>query len=305
MTTVLVLAAYAALAGAVAPYALARAQWTHRSPRVAVLAWQGLVATFLVATALAVYHLVLVEQHVHGGVVGLLSLCGLPANAATGDATPTLTDALLLVPPALIVLVPVGWLLLALRQTARAQRRHLDMLALLGRPAPEYGATVVDLDAAAVYCLPGRARRIVVTRGALEVLTDEQLRAVLDHERAHIEGRHHLLHAATRAFERAYGRLPLARLAREQTTLLLEMVADDRALCAHPRDVLATAMCEVAAGQAPQAAIGAGGPGALIRLRRMLAPRPKPRPVTGLGLVLASLAAPALPLLLACGPAVG
>ncbi|WP_241756750.1 hypothetical protein [Streptomyces sp. WAC00263] len=85
------------------------------------------------------------------------------------------------------------------------------------------------------------------------------------------------------------------------------MIADDRALCSHPREVLANAMCEVAAGQTLQAALGAGGLGALIRLRRMLAPPAKPRRTTGLGLILASLAltAPLLPLLLACGPAVG
>ena len=39
MTTVLALAVYADLAGAVAPYALARARWAHQAPKVAVIAW--------------------------------------------------------------------------------------------------------------------------------------------------------------------------------------------------------------------------------------------------------------------------
>ncbi|MEV6110592.1 M56 family metallopeptidase [Streptomyces sp. NPDC051940] len=305
MITALALAVYAALAGVAAPYGLARARWAHQAPRIAVLAWLGLMATFVVAASSAVYHVMLVEQHVHDGLVGLLSLCGVPGGAPAGDAAPTVTDVLLLLPPALVVLLPAGWLLHGLWRSRRFRRRHLDLLALVGRPAPEYGATVVDHDAAAVYCLPGRSRRIVVTQGALDALTDDQLRAVLDHERAHIAGRHHLLHAAARAFARAFPGLPLARLAREHTTLLLEMAADDRALSAHPREVLATAMCEVAAGQTPQAALGAGGPGALIRLRRVLAPPAKPRRVTGLGLVVGSVAAPLLPLLVACGPAVG
>lgn len=301
MTTVLALAVYAALAGAVAPYALARARWAHQAPKVAVVAWQGLMAAFVVTTASAVYQLALVEQHVHSGLIGLLDICGL-SRAVTGIAAPTPADALLLLPPLVVVLVPTCRLVHCLRQARRAQRRSLDMLALVGRPAPEYGATVVDHAAAAVYCLPGRARRIVVTQGALDALTEEQLRAVLAHERAHLEGRHHLLQAATRAFQRTFPGLPLARLGREQTALLLEMAADDRAMAAHPRDVLATAMYEVAAGQTPEAALGAGGPGALIRLRRMLAPQHKPRRVTGWSLVAASLAAPVLPLLLACGP---
>ncbi|MEO3848752.1 M56 family metallopeptidase [Streptomyces sp. B8F3] len=218
MTTVLALAAYAALAGAVAPYALARARWAHQAPKAAVVVWQGLMAAFVVTTASAVYQLALVEQHMHSGLVGLFSLCGL-SRAATGSPAPTPADALPLLPPLVVVLVPTGLLLYCLRQTGRAQRRSLDMLALVGRPAPEYGATVVDHAAAAVYCLPGRSRRIVVTQGALDALTDAQLRAVLAHERAHIEGRHHLLHATTRAFQRAFPGLPLARLAREQTAL--------------------------------------------------------------------------------------
>lgn len=144
-----------------------------------------------------------------------------------------------------------------------------------------------------------------MTRGALEVLTEEQLRAVLDHERAHIAGRHHLALAAAEGFGRAFRGLPLARLGREQTALLLEMAADDRALRRHRRDDLATAMCEVAAGQTPQAALGSGGPGAVIRLRRILTPAAAPRRATGVALILASLTAPALPLLLACCPPVG
>ncbi|MFF0725410.1 M56 family metallopeptidase [Streptomyces sp. NPDC004134] len=304
MTTVLALAAYAALAGAVAPYALAGARWAYRAPKAAVVVWQGLMAAFVVTAASAVHQLALAGQHMHGGLAGLLGVCGL-SRAATGGPAPAPADALLLLPPLVVVLVPTGWLLHCLRQTARARRRSLGMLALVGRQDPEYGVTVVDHPAAAVYCLPGRSRRIVVTQGALDALTDAELRAVLAHERAHLDGRHHLLLATTRAFQRAFPGLPLARLGREQTALLLEMTADDRAMSSHPRDVLASAMYEVAAGQAPEAAVGAGGPGALIRLRRMLAPPHEPGRATGWSLVAASLAAPLPPLLLACGPALG
>ncbi|WP_425608570.1 hypothetical protein [Streptomyces albipurpureus] len=91
-------------------------------------------------------------------------------------------------------------------------------------------------------------------------------------------------------------------LAREQTALLLEMFADDGALRFHSRDALATAMCEAAAGRAPSAAPGAGGHSALIRLRRILTPQVRPQRVTWVGIVAASVMAPVLPLLLACGP---
>ncbi|MEW2401250.1 M56 family metallopeptidase [Streptomyces sp. NPDC046862] len=302
MTTVVALAGYAVLVGAAAPSLLSRARWAHRAPALAVAAWQALMTTFVVATALAVYHLAIAGKHVHDGFVGLLTACGLITGAPARGATPTLSDILALVAPAVIVLLPLGWFVRCAWRAHRARRRHLDLLTLVGEPAPEYGATVVDHDTPAVYCLPGRFRRVVVTRGALDALSEEQLRAVLEHERAHIHGRHDLLRLWADAFSRAFPGLPLSRHAREQTALLVEMIADDRALRFHRREALATAMYEVAAGQVPQVALGAGGTGALIRLRRVLTPQPRPHRATRLGVVAATVAAPLLPLLVACGP---
>lgn len=305
MITAVALAGYAALAAVATPSLLSRARWPHRAPVLAVLAWQGLMATFVVAAALSVYHLALTEQHVHDGLVGLLNACAPASDAQAADSPPTLRDVLTLAAPAVIVLLPLGWLARCAWRARRARRRHLDMLALVGEPAPRYDATVVDHEVPAVYCLPGRCRRfrrVVITRGALDVLSEEQLQAVLEHEQAHLRGRHHLLHAWMDAFSRAFPGLPLARHAKEQTALLVEMIADDRALRFHPREALATAICEVAAGRAPQVALGAGGSGALIRLRRVLAPQPRPHWMTSLGVVAASVAAPLLPLLLVCGP---
>ncbi|GAA3812312.1 M56 family metallopeptidase [Streptomyces chiangmaiensis] len=302
MITAVGLAGYAVLVGAAVPPLLARARWAHRAPAVAVLAWQGLMVTFVVATALAVHHLVMTEQHMHDGLVGLLTACGLAADASHGNAPPTFGDALVIAAPIAVLLLPVGWLVRCTWRARRARGRQLGMLTLVGEPAPEYGATIVDYDTPAIYCLSGPGSHIVVTRGALDALTEEQLRAVLEHERAHVTGRHHLLKILVDAFSRAFRGLPLARYGKEQTNLLLEMIADDRALRFYAPEVLATAMCEVAAGRAPQAALGAGGSGVLIRLMRVLTPQPRPHRAAWLGIVAASVAAPLLPLLVACGP---
>ena len=305
MITAVTLTGYAFLVGAAAPYLLVRARWPHQAPTVAVLAWLGLMLTFVVSAALALNHVVLAEQqHVHSGLLGLLSACGVVVDARAGDMRPAFSDVAALLGPAVIVLLPLGLLLRTARRSRRARQRQLDMLALVGSPAAEYDATIVEHDAPEVYCLPGRACRVVVTRGALDVLSGPQLRAVLAHEWAHIEGRHHLLLMVAEAFGRAFPGLPLARQAKEQTALLLEMAADDHALRFHAREELATAMCEVASGRAPQAALGAGGPGALIRLRRVLTPQARPRRVTWVAVVAASVTAPLLPLLFTCGHAI-
>nr|WP_241266475.1 M56 family metallopeptidase [Streptomyces scabichelini] len=136
--------------------------------------------------------------------------------------------------------------------------------------------------------MPGHRPRVIVSAGALRLLSAGQLDAVLAHERAYIAGRHHLVLAASEAFTRVFGRLPPARHAKEQTAMLLEMIPDDRALRRQPREVLAAAMYDMAAGTAPVGALAVSGPSALIRLRRALAalppssghsPRPRrPRP---------------------------
>ncbi|MFF8945634.1 M56 family metallopeptidase [Streptomyces sp. NPDC014864] len=302
MITAVALAAYAALAGAAAPPLLARARWPHAAPVAAVLAWLALVTTFVIAAALSVHHLVAVERHPHDGLMGLFTVCLLEdhPSAVPGPSTPG--DVLAVAAPVVVVLLPLPWLARGVWRARRARARQLDTLTLVGRTVPAYGVTVVDHVVPAVYCLSGRRSRVVVTRGALDVLSDAQLRAVVEHERAHLMGRHHLLHVLVDAFSRAFRGLPLARLVREQTFLLLEMIADDRALRFHSRDVLATAMCEVAAGQTPRAALGAGGSGVLVRLRRVLEPQPRPPRTAWLCIVAATLAAPSLPLLAACGP---
>lgn len=174
MITAVGLAGYALLVGAAVPPLLARARWAHRAPGIAVLAWQGLMVTFVVATALAVYHLVMTDQHVHDGLVGLLTACGLAADAPAGNAPPTLGDVLVIAAPATVLLLPVCWLVRCAWRARRARARQLDLLTPVGEPAPEYGATIVDYDIPAVYCLSGRGSHIVVTRGALDTLTEEQ-----------------------------------------------------------------------------------------------------------------------------------
>ncbi|GLF95393.1 M56 family metallopeptidase [Streptomyces yaizuensis] len=301
--TALKLGGYALLVGVAAPWALVRARWAHRAPAAALLAWQTLIVSFVVAVALAVPRPAAARAHLPEGLVALLGACGfLPAGRAPA-AAPTPAETLLLAVPALVVLVPLAVFARTAWRARRHRADHARLLDLIGTESERYGATVVDHAVPAVYCLPGRARRIVVTRGALECLTEAGLRAVLAHERSHLRGRHHLLLAATAAFARVLPRLPLARHAREQTALLVEMAADDRALREHSREELATAMYEMAAGRAPRAALGAAGPdgsGALIRMCRMLTPGARPHRALWPAVLTGAAGAPLLPVLLAC-----
>ncbi|MFG2822975.1 M56 family metallopeptidase [Kitasatospora sp. NPDC048365] len=290
------LVGFALVVGFAAPGLLRRAHWPQRAPGVAVLVWLGLMLSFVTSLALAAHHLVEPEKHRHAGLPSLLHACGLTHLTDLGLSTAALA-------PALVAAWPLGRVAAVLVRAGRERRRHAAVLDLVARPAAGLPALLLDHQVPAVYCLPGRRRRIVLTRGALEQLPPAQLHAVLAHEQAHLTGRHHLLKAAAQGFAEAFPGLPLGTAGREQTATLLEMAADDRAVRHHARRDLAAALGTVAAGLAPGAGLGAAGSPVVARVRRLLSPARAPHPLARCATGALALAVPLLPFLLTCGPA--
>ncbi|MFD0076398.1 M56 family metallopeptidase [Streptomyces sp. NPDC127166] len=291
---------YAALVGVAVPRLMTRSAWPHRAPGLGAAVWLALSLSFTVAVALASSQLAAPTEHLHLGLLGLLHACGLGTAAPRPD--PTTVDLLALAMPLAVVTAFVAASLFHLAHTGLIRARHRDRLDKVGARCDRLRATVLPHSTPAAYCLPGFRSRIVVSDAAVRLLTEEQLSAVLEHERAHVAGRHHLLLAATHGFATVFPRLPLARHAREQMAVLLEMIADDRALRRHDREVLATAMYEMAAGRAPKGAFAAGGSTALLRMKRILGPRRTPHPAFRGSVASAVVAVPLLPLLVACPP---
>ncbi|MDJ0464106.1 M56 family metallopeptidase [Streptomyces sp. H27-C3] len=294
---------YMATVGVVAPRLILRSSWPHRAPALAAVVWQALALSFAISAALTAYHLATPTEHLHTGLLGLLHACGLHANVARPD--PGMAQQLAVALPGTVMLALIGSFALHVLRARSARARHRDALDLVGRHSEHLHATVLAYDAPAAYCLPGWRSRIVVSDAAVELLSSEQLDAVLEHERAHVAGRHHLVLAAAEAFASVFRWVPLARHIKEQTALLLEMIADDRALRTHSHAVFATAMYEMAAATTPRGAFAIGGHTALVRLRRVLGPRRAPHPVLRGAAAAAAVIAPVLPLLLACPPSLG
>ncbi|MGW6391431.1 M56 family metallopeptidase [Streptomyces sp. NPDC055103] len=306
---------YAAVVGIAAPHVLLRSAWPHRAPALGAAVWLALMVSFTLATALAVSQLTAVPLptatltptgHLHAGLVGLLHACGLGSGDVLlpSASNPSTTGLVATALPVAVFAAVLAAFAHHMLRAGLSRARHRDRLDKVGFRSDRLGATVLPHDTPAVYCLPGFRSRVVVSDAAVRLLSDEQLEAVLAHERAHVAGRHHLLVAATKAFATVFPWLPLARRAREQMTVLVEMIADDRALRSHPHEVLATAMYEIAAGRAPKGAFGAGGTTALLRIRRILGPRRPPHPALRGSLASLALATPLLPLLVVCPPGV-
>lgn len=149
-----------------------------------------------------------------------------------------------------------------LAATGDRRTLHLDRVWLLERPEP------------AAYCVPGRRLGIVVTRGALDQLTGPELRAVLAHERAHLDGRHHLLVTWTRLLDAAFPGVPLLRAAAREVPELVEWVADDRAAREAGPHALAHALGIMAAAGTggPEPALSVTGACPVRRVHRQVRP---------------------------------
>jgi Zn-dependent protease with chaperone function len=281
--------------------ALARAAWPDRAPRLAIAVWLALAASAVTSVVLGGLALMVPAARVSSGLAWLLRACeealraeyAHPGGAALAGAGAVLAST---------VAGRTAWCAVGvLAATARSGRRHHRRLRLAGRTDPRLGAIVIEHGAPAAYCVPGTRRLVVLTTAALRLLDDAQVAAVLAHERAHQAGRHHLLVSLAAIPAAAFPRVPAFTLVGDQVARLAELAADDVAAARAPRLAVAEALLTL--GAAPAGALGAGGPSAAARVRRLIdVPRPLSR-AAGLGGTLAIAALIAFPLILAAGPA--
>jgi Zn-dependent protease with chaperone function len=287
-------AAYAAVAGLLAPAAL-RSGWAARSPRLAMSLWLVLPVSWVAAVVLAVlaatapFALTWPGPRPDGGHAVLAG--PVPGGTGAGVAGMLLAGA--------VVLRACWYLARELARSRRDRREHATLLAATGRPGPDLGVVVLDHDAPVAYSMPCGRYRVVVSAGALAVLGTEQLHAVLAHERAHLRCRHHLMLSVAAALARAFPRVPLFAQAGPELGVLAEMAADDAAARRHGPDHLAKALVILSRAGTRPAALAAGGPAAIARIQRLLAP---PHQGRARRAQMAATAGLLLPVAIACLP---
>ncbi|MFB6893276.1 M56 family metallopeptidase [Kitasatospora sp. NPDC056327] len=301
--TLTLLVLHLVLVGVVVPRRLAGSRRLQARPVLGAAVWLALMASFGTGLLLAAHHLLAPFGHEPAGLVGLLPHVE-PAVPPTLAAAPH-AHGWWLPAGAGGAALTVGAVLAA--RAARVRRRHRETLDLVAARDPQRRLLVLDDPRPAVYCLPGRRARVVVTRGAVELLDERRLAAAVAHEHGHLRGRHHLVLLAADTLALLLGRrLPLARLGRAEVALLLEMAADDDALARVTRGELAGALYALATaapvgedtGRAGPGALAAASTGVLARVQRLARTPAPPAPAYRL----AALSAPLLPYLLACAP---
>ncbi|WP_084516979.1 M56 family metallopeptidase [Microtetraspora niveoalba] len=248
---------------------LATAPWTHQSPRAALALWQaiglagglGAIGIGLVA---AVIPLAAVFPHGAHTLIGQIM-----DDRGLGGLDWTQISAL-----AWSLGLAVWLLTHTIRtavRTAATQRRQRLLVDLVADRCPSHDAYVLPDEGLAAYCVPGWRSRIVLSRGTLERLGPQELRAVIEHERAHAGGRHDLVLLPFIALHQAFPWIPAVRTAREVVPVLLEMMADDRASRAHGGLPLARALVQMASPAATTAGTPALAETAVVhRVERLL-----------------------------------
>lgn len=217
MIAVLALVVVAVVVTLLAPIILTRGTWWLHRPQLALRLWLGALliaaASLLLSVGTAAV-IVATNAHMHGigaPAAGLFAWCGLgvaggvaallAANAEPISAAKRRTD--------------VAVTLLVARSTVRSERIGGQEVAYLQTADP-------------IACSTSDGR-VLISTGVEDAMPQACVRAVIEHERAHVLGRHDLIARIAALNAAAFPRLRTAREFRKTVALLIELVADDTA----------------------------------------------------------------------------
>lgn len=200
-------------------------------PHVTMVAW---LASVLSVVTTAVAGVIFLALPGHGGLGQLLGHLNSCWSALSHGALPSWEEFFALVGASALAAITVRLSVVAAAQTRvrRARReKYRFLLALVATTGPESPQTVwLDSAKLSAFSLPGRPGIIVATQGLRQQLTPAAVTATLEHERAHLRGRHQLILDVLDAVAAALPIAPLFRAAPIALRELVELAADNAAV---------------------------------------------------------------------------
>lgn len=225
--------------------AMVRRHAFRREPLLALLVWQAVSSTAVLSLLLA------------GPVAIFLMRDNLDQAGHRRVAIAAIAVTAYMVVRLVVAGHTVG---ISLRRT---RRRHVELLELVGRefdrlerPGPR-GLRVIDHPTPTAYCVPGVRHRVVVSTGMLARLTEQEVAAVLAHERSHVRARHDLLVEFFTVLHTAMPALLRQEDVLAEVHLLAEVLADRTAARVVGPIPMGRALVALANAPHPQATLGA------------------------------------------------
>lgn len=263
---------YGIALGWMGPPALVRLTRRGLNPRLAIATW--LIAIAVVVTAWVFASMAIAVEVLSTHAAAPLQYC-VDALLAINDIgwIGHLAVVSAAVATTVLSFLAARRVAVILRRLWSRSKDHAHTARMLGSHSGPSGVVVLSAQHPTAYCVAGRPHAIVVTTGAVDRLSEDELVAVLAHERAHIAGRHPQMMMVLRSIATAIPRFPLFAAAVEAVGSLVEVSADDRAAQRYGRDALLRGLIALAGYRpAPGAALAAADTAVAARAARLLDP---------------------------------
>ncbi|MEU3269246.1 M56 family metallopeptidase [Saccharomonospora sp. NPDC006951] len=267
--------AVALLAGALAaswfvPMLLERVDLRRHDPLPLIVAWLISMGGTVLAVVTGVGLLLAPD---HGGAHSLLAVIHWCWAALRHGSPPGIDVIAGLSGAALLLAFLVRLLIVAARGARRRALQREEKLAVLrlaARRRPGSPRTLwLAHDRPLAFSLAGGQGVIVATEGLVRHLDRKAVDAVLEHERAHLRGRHHLLVACADVLSAALPFTPLFTKAPSAVRKLVELAADTAAARACGPAAVHRALLGIAEGGTPRTALAMGDEAVEVRLARL------------------------------------
>ena len=265
-------------------------------PTILLTGWVLSTVGLVVSVAATIGVLALpTDAHPSSGIFELAGGCWTALSAGVLPGWGQLLAALSVLCAALIF-VRVVWATTVRLRRRRARAPHLDQLRLLAARVPAGEPLWVRDDLPIALSVGGRPGLIVLSDGLRAHLDPAQLEATLEHERAHLRGRHHLLLATVETLAAALPLCPLLRTAPAAVADLIELSADAQAARRCGAPAVQEALARLTGHPTPSFGLAMAGHLTQVRLLRLAASRGRAsRVVRWVGCTAVAVAALVLP----------
>ena len=240
-------------------------------PTVLLTGWLLLSVGLVTSTVATVTLLALPsDEHPASGIFALAGGCW---TALSSGSVPRWQEVLAAssVAGGACILLRLGSAVVTRRRRQRAQAPHLQQLRLLAAGSPRSEPLWVDDDRPLALSISGRPGVIVLSDGLRRSLPPDAVTAALEHERAHLRGRHHAFVAVAEVVASALPFCPLLRAAPSAIKDLVELAADAEAARRCGPAAVREALCRLTGHPLPLGGLAMAGRLTQVRLHRLAA----------------------------------